>query len=284
MLFEAVIAIASLGVVAFGLALVLFQVLAKEVGYFFGQRMAQRYESPGEGVGVVVGGMLGLLAFVLALTLSFSSARFQERREGTLAEANAIGTAWLQAHAVGHPRGAEIARLLEAYTVQRRDFIRAEINSPVLAQTTERSAVLQSEIWGHLTAIVQERRDPIAASLMNSLNTTFDMATAERFAFSTTLPPQLFFLLVGMCGITMAALGFQLGLRQKPLRLLTVLLLCMWSATMTVILDMGSARLGSIRIPTQALDWTIEGFRGGVTLPAGLSVAPAEGRGVRLVP
>ncbi|GGJ01912.1 bestrophin-like domain [Neoroseomonas lacus] len=272
MLNQTVLVIASQGVLYFAAGLVAVQMLSKEIGYFFGHRLAQRRENPGEGVSVVVGGMLGLLAFVLALTLSFSSARFQERREGTLAEANAIGTAWLQAQAIGHPRGAEIARLLETYTVQRRDFVRADHGSPVLAETTQRTNALQSEIWGHVTAIVRERPDPVASSLMNALNTAFDMGTAERFAFSTTLPPQLFWLLIGMGAISMAALGFQLGLRQKPLRLLTLLLLCMWSATMTVILDMGSARIGNVRISTQALDWTIEGFQGGVTIP------PAPGR------
>lgn len=267
MLDQTVIDIANQGVLHFAAVLVALQMLSKEVGYFFGQRLAQRPENPGEGVSVVVGGMLGLLAFVLALTLSFSSARFQERRDGTLAEANAIGTAWLQAQAIGHPRGVEIARLLETYTVLRRDFIRADHASPVLAETTQRSNALQSEIWGHAAAIVRERPDAIASSLMNALNNTFDMSMAERFAFSATLPPQLFWLLLGMGAISMAALGFQLGLRQKPLRVLTLLLLCMWSATMTVILDLGSARIGNVRISTQALDWTIEGFKGGVTIP-----------------
>ena len=267
MLNEAVIELASRGIAVFALTLLLLQNLAKEIGYFFGRRIALRNENPGEGVGVVVGGMLGLLAFVLALTLSFSSARFQERREGTVAEANAIGTAWLQAQAIGHPRGTEIARLLEAYTQQRRAFVAAEQAEPVLEEATRATNALQSEIWGHLSAIVRERSDPVAASLMNAINTTFDLSTVERFAFALTFPPQLFWLLVGMSAIAMSALGFQLGLRQRPLRLLTLLLLCMWTATTTVILDMGSARIGNIRVSTQAYDWTIQGFRGGVTIP-----------------
>ena len=78
-----------------------------------------------EGVGVLVAGLLGLLAFVLALTLSFASDRFSERRTGALAEVNAIGTAWLRAKAIGQPRGDEIARLLEQYTALRIDFHRA---------------------------------------------------------------------------------------------------------------------------------------------------------------
>ncbi len=267
MLTDAAFAIAGHGAIAFAAALILLQTLAKEVGYFFGNRAAKRQENPGEGVGVVVGGMLGLLAFVLAITLSFASTRFQERRDGTLAEANAIGTAWLQAQAIGHPRGVEIARLLQTYAGLRRDFVMAEHASPVLDVVTERSGVLQAEMWGHMTAIVREQPTPVAASLMNALNTTFDLATAERFAFATTLPPQLFWLLVGMGALSMAALGFQLGIRQRPLRLLTFALLGMWTATTTVILDMGSARLGNVRVPTYVFDWTIQGFQAPGPIP-----------------
>ncbi|BDG72913.1 hypothetical protein [Roseomonas fluvialis] len=267
MVTEAIQELAAFSVFAFAAALFLIQAAAKEIGYVFGHRRAAHQENPGEGVSVVVGGMLGLLAFVLALTLSFSSARFQERREGTLAEANAIGTAWLQAQAIGHPRGAEIARLLEEYTHVRRDFVAAGRFAPEVETATRRTNALQSVIWGHLAAIVRERPDPVTSSLMNALNTTFDLATAERFAFATLFPPQLFWLLIGMTMVSMAALGFQLGLRQKPLRVLSFLLLSMWTATMTIILDMGAARLGSIRIGVQAYDWTIQGFHGGVTVP-----------------
>lgn len=267
MLNDAVIMVADQGVLVFAFALVLIQTAAKEVGYVFGRRAAARQDNPGEGVAVVVGGMLALLAFVLALTLSFSSARFQERRTGTLAEANAIGTAWLQAQAIGHARGPEIANLLEAYAIQRRDYVRADYHSPVLAEATRRTNDLQSAIWGHLTVIVRDRPDAASVSLMNALNTTFDMSTAARFAFATVLPPQLFWLLLGMTAISMAALGFQLGLRQRPLRMLTLLLLCMWTATTTVILDMGSARMGNVRVGTQAFDWTIQGFQSGPATP-----------------
>ena len=271
MISEAIVELAAYSVLAFAGVLVLIQAVAKEAGYLFGRRAALRDENPGEGVGVVVGGMLGLLAFVLALTLSFSSTRFQERRDGTLAEANAIGTAWLQAQAVGHPRATEIARLLEPYAVSRREFVMADRFSPRIEETTQRSNALQSEIWGHLTALVRERPDPTINSLMNALNTTFDLAATERFAFALTFPPQLFWLLIGMTVVSMAALGFQLGLRQKPLRLLTFLLLGMWTATMTIILDMGSARVGTIRVSTAAYDWTIQGFQAGVTIPQALA-------------
>lgn len=267
MVATAIVEIASYSVLAFAAVLFATQAIARDVGYWFGHRAAKRGDAPPEGVGVVVGGMLGLLAFVLALTLSFSTARFQERRDGTLAEANAIGTAWLRAQAVGHPRGAEIARLLEDYVQVRRDFVRAHALSTEIGALNDRTGALQSEIWGHLAAIVRERPDPVATSLMAALNETFDQATAERFAFSMPFPPQLFWLLIGMSTVSMAALGFQLGLRQRALRMLSWVLIGMWTATMTIILDFGAARVGDIRTGTQAYEWTLEGFRAGVTIP-----------------
>jgi hypothetical protein len=99
------IALAAWSELAFGLVLFEALMVANELGYLLGRRNAARGSVPVEGVGVVVGGVLGLLAFVLALTLSFSSARFNDRRDGTLAEANAIGTAWLRAKSMGDPRG-----------------------------------------------------------------------------------------------------------------------------------------------------------------------------------
>lgn len=268
---QLVLTIVSQGMIVFVGVLLAIQAAAKEIGYWFGQRRAARGEAPGEGVGVVVGGMLGLLAFVLALTLSFASARFQERRDGALQEANAIGTSWLRAHAIGHARGEAIAQRLEEYARLRVAFIQAEAGSDRIAEINARTNAMQSEMWGHLSAIIRERPDAAATSLMNSLNETFDLATAERFAFAIGFPPQLFWLLIGMAMISMAALGFQLGLRQRPVRLLTFMLIGMWTVTIASILDLGSARAGNIRVPTAAYEWTIQGFSGGVTIP----LAPA---------
>ena len=70
--------IAAWSLLAFGFLLFLSQVLAHEIGYWLGRRpLASNVPSQAEGVGLVVGGLLGLLAFVLALTLSYGSARFK---------------------------------------------------------------------------------------------------------------------------------------------------------------------------------------------------------------
>jgi hypothetical protein len=260
-------AIAAWSVLAFGLLLFLLQLGAHELGYWLGHRRAAQREAQADSVGVVVGGMLALLAFVLALTLSFANNSFSERRAGTLAEANGIGTAWLRANAIGHPRGGEIARLLEQYTHLRIDFIQAENDSAELDSVNRRTNALQTEIWGHASAIVRERQDPVVVSLMAALNDTFDMTTAARFAYGLRLPPQLAWLLFGMTMISMAALGYQVGLRGNPNHAMAAVLTLMWTAVIVVILDLASPRIGSLRTSATVYEWTLQGFQGGVPIP-----------------
>jgi len=252
--------IAAWSIVAFGALLLAALLLAHEVGSWIGYRWVSKGAIPGEGVGVLVGGLLGLLAFVLALTLAFATERFNDRRAGTLAEANAIGTAWLRAKALGQSHGDEIAKLLETYTKLRIAFVRAPADLAVLDDINNRTSALQSAIWEQVSAIVRERTDPVSASLMTSVNEVFDMTTAGRFAFDNRLPPQIFWLLLGLSLLSMAVLGYQLAIRGPLLWGLAALLALTWTVVIVDILDLATARLGNFRTSTAAYEWTLEGF------------------------
>ena len=252
--------ILAFSLLAFWLLFFLLQWLAQAVGSWLGRRHSAHGSAPAEGVGVVVGGMLGLLAFVLALTLSFATARFEERRQGTLMEANALGTAWLRAKAISHPRGEELAKLFEEYTRLRADFITAPPDREIVRGINDKTAELQNRIWENVTVIVREKPDPISASLMAATNEVFDRSTAERFAFSLSMPPQMVWLLMGIAVLSIGALGYQLGLRGLSLPILSLLLIAMWTSVIVVILDLSAPRIGSLRSSAAAYDWTLEGF------------------------
>lgn len=261
------IKIAEGSVLAFAVLLFAAQIIAHGLGFWLGKR-DQAWQVNPEAVGVVTGGMLGLLAFVLALTLSFANSRFSEHREGSLVEANAIGTAWLRAKAVGGPHADAIAGLLEDYARIRADFVRAGRDEAVIDGLVQRSNALQSRMWGHVTAIVREAPNPVTTSLMAALNDTFDAATKERFAYHITLPAQLFWLLIGMTLLSMSCLGYQFGLKKRASHVLVILLTLTWTWVIIEILDLASARLGYIRTGAAVYEWTIQGFKGGVTIPA----------------
>ncbi len=257
--------ILAFSLLAFWLLLFGMQWLAERLGLWLGRRAAVKGSAPAEGVGVVVGGMLGLLAFVLALTLSFATTRFEERRQGTLMEANAIGTAWLRAKAIGHPRGEELAKLFEEYTKLRADFITAPLDRDVVRSINEKTSALQNRIWDHVTAIVRERPDPISSALMAATNEVFDSSTAERFAFNQSMPVQMVWLLMGIAVLSIGALGYQLGMRGLSLPILSVLLIGMWTSVIVVILDLSAPRIGSMRSSAAAYYWTLDGFNPGST-------------------
>jgi len=261
--------IAAWSMYAFGAILFLTQFAAHEIGFLIGRRRTDRRDEPGEreGVGLLVGGVLALLAFVLALTLSFADDRFGERRTGTLVEANAIGTAWLRAKAIGQPRGDEIAQLLERYTKLRIAFVTAGHDNTAIDEISDQTNALQTAIWTDMSAIVREQPNPITSSLMASLNDVFDMTTAERFAFEFRLPSQLFWLLIGMALLGMGMLGYQQALRGPRLRIVAALLSFVWTVVIVDIIDLASARLGDFRTPTAAYEWTLQGFQVGAPAP-----------------
>ncbi|BCH28433.1 hypothetical protein MesoLjLc_03630 [Mesorhizobium sp. L-8-10] len=266
--------IAERSLLAFGLLLFLAQLIAHEIGLRFGRRDRAKDRGQPETVGIVVGGMLGLLAFVLALTLSFANTRFNERREGSLMEANAIGTAWLRAKAIGGPQADQIAALLEQYTQVRADFVRHGGSRASIAELNQRTNALQSEMWGQLAPIVREQPSAISNSLMLALNDLFDASTKERLAFETRLPPQLFWLLIGMTLLSVTCLGYQFGLKEKPSRVLVALLTLMWTAVIVDILDLAASRIGQLRTATTVYEWTLQGFGGTTSIPSPSGTRP----------
>lgn len=259
--------LASWSLYAFALLVFVLQVVAREMGSYLGVRTA-RTGVKNEGVGLIVGGILGLLAFVLALTLSAASSRVAERRSGGLEETNAIGTAWLQAKALGEPRAEAIAALLEDYIAVRKDYVAADRGAEVIQIATAQTSALQTEIWGQVSALVRDRPDAATTSLMNAVNHTFDMTTLQRFAIALNLPDRMIWLLFSLTFVGMFGLGYQLGMIQKPNRALAMALSVLWTAILVQILDMGAARLGSYRADVLPYEWTIESFSSEIPIPS----------------
>lgn len=158
--------IAAFSSLALGVVLVALQLIAHEFGYRVGRWHASHAHMQEETIGVLAGGVLALLAFVLALTLTFANERFTATRDGTLAESNAISMAWARAVAIGQPESDRIADLLPRYTRLRMDFVLAPDDPRQLAIINHQTAVLQSEISEQLALLVRREPNAITNSLM----------------------------------------------------------------------------------------------------------------------
>ncbi|PZQ95658.1 MAG: hypothetical protein DI533_18640 [Cereibacter sphaeroides] len=253
--------LAAWHILALGIFLLFLQFIAREAGFWYGQRSLNANVKKDEGVNVIVGAILGLLAFVLALNLSVATSRTAERRLTSLQEANAIGTSWLQATAFGPGHGETIANLLKSYADERLAYIQADRDSPMITEAIAKTSELQTQIWGHLIVLLRDNPGPQSTALMTSLNTTFDASTAMRFAMIYTIPPQLLWLLLALNLCGMGALGYQFGLIGKHHRWLTTMMNILLTVLLVEIVDLGNARLGNFRGDTLAYAWTEQSFQ-----------------------
>jgi hypothetical protein len=91
-----------------------------EIGFRAGRWWHRRSPLEEEGpTGMIVGSILGLLAFLLAVTMGMASDRFDARRGIVRDEANAINTTFLRAGYLVEPYGQNIQNLLREYVPLR---------------------------------------------------------------------------------------------------------------------------------------------------------------------
>ena len=123
------------GFVATGAFLFLSFALAIEIGYRLGhrkvvRRLATSEETPG--ISTLTAAMLGLLAFTMSLSIGFAQNRYETRRDLVMAEANAIGTAWLRAKLIDGEEGSGISTKIEEYAKARLAFTTAASDADAL--------------------------------------------------------------------------------------------------------------------------------------------------------
>ena len=236
--------------------------LAIEIGYRLGRLTVIKRSAKSEeasGISTLTAGMLGLLAFTLSLSISFAQNRYEARRGLVLAEANAIGTAWLRTKLIEGDEGPAIAAKIEDYAKVRLDFTMAasDIDIPALVVRTN---ALQDDIWRAMQVVAHRTPNAVTTALVNALNDMFDLSASQRFAHVSGVPEALMLALYFGALLAIGALGYQFGLVGKRQVVLSSLLLLMWSGGMLLIIDLSQPRMGDIRVDAEPLAWTIEGF------------------------
>src|SRR5262245_32355770 len=143
----------------FALVTLVIYEIGFRVGRWWQDRMPGEQEGP---AGVLIGALLGLMAFMLAVVMGMAADRFDARRGLVLEEANAIGRAYLQAGYMPDPQASELRELLREYLPQR---IASDDTAKLQAQI-QRSMELQGQMW----AITEQvARSGYSADLMSSL-------------------------------------------------------------------------------------------------------------------
>src|SRR5271156_1095554 len=205
--------IIEFGIGAFALFVFALLALAGEVGFQIGRARGRATASPDSqnaGVSTLTTGMLGFVAFTLAVTIGIAQDRFEARRHATLDEANTIGTAWLRTGLAG-VAGKPIAALIEEYARGRLAYLVAT-NRDVAAEALAHTNTLQNEIWQRTLPVLGGMPPTLASALVSSLNDMFDASLVQRYSMESRAPTETMTVLLAGAMIAVGALGYQMGL------------------------------------------------------------------------
>lgn len=223
-----------------------------EVGFLLGRWWQDREPGEQEGpTGVIVGGMLGLMAFLLAITMGMASDRFDKRRTLVLEEANAISTAYQRADYLPLPARDELKELLREYLPLR---IASDDQATVLANV-ERSAAVHQQMWAILAAAAQSgHSSDLMSSLGEVLNQISDLGE-ERVVASlySRVPETVVLLLLAGSTLSLAMLGYSAGLTGRRSILSAVVLIVALGAVLALVIDLDRPQGGSLRVSQQPL-------------------------------
>jgi hypothetical protein len=232
------------------LALVLY-----ELGFRFGRLWQARTPEEKEGpTGMLVGSILALMAFLLAITMGMATDRFDTRRGLVLAEANDIGTTYLRAGYLSEPAGSESRELLREYVPLR--IVPPGTNSaaelgPELARANE----IQNELWAIAVGLARSAPESEVVGLyIDSLNDTIDVATERQTAgIYARIPQTVLLLLFVGSALTLGMVGYSAGLTGRRSPLTAVVLIFVLGAVITLIVDIERPQGGTLTVSQEPL-------------------------------
>jgi hypothetical protein len=234
---------------------VLIVLLATEVGYRLGLWLHSRYPSMGKAsmTGPLIGGMMGLLAFLLALTFGAAVGQHTERKAMVVTEANAIGTAYLRAGFLDEPDREESRGLLSEYVEVR---LSPQSDPALFAPALARSEEIHAQLWSIVEENVRQGKESdIMALYADAINTVIDVHTLRLTAAERRLPSGLLAVLYLALVLSFLMLGVASSDDGKRIPPLTLFLFAMvFVTTMMLILDLNRPMSGLVTVSQKALE------------------------------
>lgn len=225
-----------------------------EVGFRVGRWWQDRVPGEQEGpTDMLVGSLLALMAFVLAITMGMAADRFDGRRGMVVAEANAIGAAYLQSDYLPDPQADQVKELLRQY-IQLR-IVPEGAGREDLVDDVARSLALQQEMWAIHRDVARSGHSPDLMSTLGSAITEIVSIGESRIVAGlyARVPETIMILLLGGSALALGMVGYSAGLKGHRSVLSAVVLVVALGAVTVLVVDLDKPQEGFIRVSQQAL-------------------------------
>jgi hypothetical protein len=192
----------------------------------------------------MVGGTLGLLAFMLAFTFGLASTRFEARRQILLQEANAIGTCYLRAAMLPEPMRTESRNLLREYVDVRLQAVKPG----QLEQGMAKSEELLNRLWAVAVTSAEKEKTVITSLFIQSLNQVIDLHSTRVMAgVRSRVPGIIWIVLYLLLILAMVMLGYQSGLVKSRRSIAVLALVLGFSSVLYLIADLDRPGQGMLK-------------------------------------
>ena len=234
-----------------GIVLIVSCLVAYEGGFRLGRWWQDRTPGEQEGpTGVLVGSLLALLAFMLAIATGMAADRFDTRRGFVIEQANDIRVAFLEAGYLPAPMNDQMQELIREYTPLQI----GTTDSVVLQQNITRAAELEAQMWSITQEVARTGSNDVIAEFVSSL-TEVTKLHQDRLnaAFNVRVPATILWLLIVGTVLSIGMVGFGAGVTGQRSVITAVVLIIALGATILLVLDLDNPRDGFITVSQQPL-------------------------------
>ncbi len=238
---------------AFFAGMVIVVLAASELGFYIGIRLQDRGSNPGESrmTSSVVGGMLGLVAFLMAFSIGITIGHHGERKTMVVTEANAIGVAWLRAGFLDEPDSKSLRVLLREYAEIRMAAANQEIE---LATVIRRSEQIHGDMWIIIERNVRQGNDTdIMVSLAEAVNDVITTHSIRITAAYKRLPGILGNVLIMSTILSFLLVGVASSADQKRDTPAIFLFAIVFVAVLMIMVDLDRPQEGMLTVGQAAM-------------------------------
>lgn len=231
-------------------------IVCLEAGYRHAT-IAPASEDQERAIGPIDAAVLALLGLLLALTISSASDRLVHKRELSVAEANAIRTAYLRLDLLPMDTRSSLRDLFGSYIDERIQYTEILDAGGSNASAMGRSVQIQNAIWKSIMdATAPENAQASRALILAPVNQMIDLAGSRQVSSDVRTPEMLLAVIMVLSGFS-AFLGGRLVARAGKR---TWLNWCVFSLTVSAVLmtlmDIDNPRIGFIRIDAADQIWS----------------------------
>jgi len=234
--------------VLFAVITLVFYEIGFRIGRWWQDRLPGEQEGPTD---MLVGSLLALMAFLLAITMGMASDRFDARRGLVLEEANAIQAVYLQAGYLPPAQTDQMRELVREYATLR-------IASSDQARVMENASISESlhrDMWAIQEEVVQTGYNP---DIMSSFGDTLtDLITIHErrivAGMYSRVPQTVLILLLAGSALSLAMVGYSAGLAGKRSVLSAVVMVVALGAVLVLVIDLDRPQDGFLTVSQQPL-------------------------------